>query len=201
MKQRAVTRRQDGVLDIKRLVGVLLVALGLAACGGEPDAPPTEAADSVAVSNPFAEPARRAVRIELGLDGYRRAEGTWAAGDAASTFTAYFDADTLRLIEESLSLGEYGGGTSVYYFEDGALFYAVQDGQRVRLGPTEDPTEAGRRDTVRLRVAFGPGGSVAAAEHLVNAAPEPVRAAEADGVRRHAAALRAQAQQADRPAL
>ncbi len=188
------------------LSGVLLAVL-VGGCGREPkrpDAPPdasavptapdsltAEAAPAPAV-NPFAEPARRALRIELGLDDYRTVEGTWAAGDAASTFTAYFAGDTLRFIEERLSASEYGSESNVYYFADDALFYAVQDAVQVQPGPDDASGDAARRDTVRLRVALTPDGGLLAAEGTVNGEPEPVDRVLIDGVRRHAEALREQ---------
>lgn len=180
--------------------GALLLALLLGGCAREPEPPPTsldatppDAPDSLAAApepavNPFAEPARRALHIELGLDDYRSVDGTWAEGDASSTFTAYFAGDTLQFIEERLNASEYGDETSVYYFADDALFYAVQDAVRVRLG-TDD---AERRDTVQLRVALAPNGDLLAAEGTVNGEAEPLDRELVEGVRRHAEALRSQ---------
>ena len=178
------------------------LALLLGGCALEPEPPPAtpavSAPESLAVDmtlslpappvNPFAEPARRALRIELGLDDYQTVDSAWEAGDASSTFTAYFDGDTLRFIEERLSAGEYGEEMSVYYFDDGTLFYAVQDAVRVRLGVAD----AARRDTVQLRVALAPMGDVIAAEGTVNGEPEPIDRVLIEGVRRHAEALVAQ---------
>lgn len=190
------------------LVGVVTLALLFGGCAREPERPEASPADtmpaapdSLAVEpeppvNPFAEPARRALRIELGLDDYQTVDGTWAAGDASSTFTAYFAGDTLRLIGEELRAGDYGTETSAYYFADGALFYAVQDAVRLRLG-----AEAGAEpDTLRLRVALTPDGDLLAAEGTVNGEPEPVDRVHVEGVRRHAEALRERAAVA-RPAL
>ena len=177
------------------LLGCGLAALlALGGCRSEPEQPSETALaerDSAAAEpepiNPFAEPARRALRIELGLDDYRTVVGTWAAGDTASTFTAHFGDDTLRLIEEELRLGAVGEGTNVYYFEDDALFYAVQ--HEIRLDPQDDT----RRDTARVRVALDARGDVIASVRAVNGAAEPVRAVTVRGVCGHAEALRDQA--------
>lgn len=185
------------------LVGTALV---LAGCGREPapepesPAPDTTAvadsvvadsvtADSMAVDapvNPFAEPARRALRIELGLDDYRAIAGSWAAGDATSSFMAYFDGDSLRLIEEELDFGEYGAAHATYYF-DGGLFYVVENERRTRLDP-----DAPGADSLQTRVWFGPDGSVEQSEQIVNGEAAPLPAMEAEGFRRHADALREQ---------
>lgn len=177
----------------------VLVVLLAGGCAREPEppapgaTPPSSALDTLAATpvpeapvNPFAEPARRALRIELALDDYRTVEGTWTAGDASSSYTAYLDGDSLRFIEERLNMGEYGDETNVYYFADGALFYAVQDGVRVRL----DAAAAVRRDTVQLRIALAPDGTVLATEGTVNGESEVVDRVLIEGVRRHAEALR-----------
>lgn len=183
-------------MPLSRLVlaWALAALLALAGCRGEPESPPetpATARDSVTAApaepvNPFAEPARRALRIELGLDGYRAIEGGGAAGGPASTFTAYFAGDTLRFIEERGSAGGVDASTNVYYFEGGALFYAVQD--EAPVPPAEG--EQTQRDASRLRIAFDARGDVIAAERAVNGAPGLVGEATVRAVRDHAAALR-----------
>ena len=185
----------------------LLLALGLAACAPEPtpdaDAPPAETltpADSATTApapDLFPPFARRATAVELGLDAYREVDGTWQAGDTEARFTAYFDADSLRLIEAIVDRGDYGDATSAYYFERGQPFYVVQDEQRTRL----DPRENGRRDTVQTRVAFGPDGAVVAAEQIVNGAVQAAPPIEVEGVWNHARALAVRAREIARPAL
>jgi hypothetical protein len=206
--------RPEALVPMLRwLPAVTVLGLLLGGCGREPERPgvPPDAAateaplapDSLANAapappvNPFAEPARRALRIELGLDDYRTVDGTWAAGDAASTFTAHFAGDTLQFIEEALNAGEYETESNVYYFAEGALFYAVQDAVQARPGPDG----AARRDTVRLRIALTPDGNLLAAEGTVNGEPEPVDRVLVDGVRQHAEALRERAATSARPAL
>lgn len=165
----------------------LAAAVALGGCGAEPERPATPpaadrdsaVADPAPPANPFAEPARRALRIELGLDGYQTVKGTGTAGDPASTFTAYFAGDTLRFVEEHLVPPQ--SGTTVYYFEDGALFYAVRD--EIRRGP-----DAAGADTVQTLAAFASDGRVRASRRTVNgtAAPE----AGVEELRGHAHALR-----------
>lgn len=198
---------------MRRLCFLLGTALVLAGCGTEsapdpePPAPDTTAvadsvrtdsvsADSTAAEapiNPFAEPARRALRIELGLDDYRAIAGSWAAGDATSSFMAYFDGDSLRLIEEDLDFGEYGVAHATYYF-DGGLFYVVENERRTRLD-----SNAPGADSLQTRVAFGPDGRVEQSEQIVNGDAAPLPAAEAEGFRRHADALREQLRIATTP--
>lgn len=160
---------------------VLLLALVLAACAREPDAP-AAGVDSLAVApgsteapDPFPEFARRATAVELGLDGYHRVEGTWQAAGAASTFTAYLDGADLRLIEEERADDEAGAVAAVYYFDGGFPFYVVED-----AGP------------VRTRVAFGPEGGVVAAERTGGGETEAVPTAEVAALWRHALALRSE---------
>ncbi len=187
---------------------VLLLALGLAACGRAPEPSPTVAGDTLAIvpsdsaavaaaDDPFPAFARRATALELGLDGYRKVKGTWEAGETAARFTAHFDADTLRFIEAAMDRGDYGEATAVYYFADGAPFYIVQDEQRTRL----DPREAGQRDTIQTRAAFAPDGAVVAGEQVVNGEVRDAPLIEIEGLWNHARALAEQADDAARPAL
>lgn len=168
-----------------------VAALALGGCGTEPERsndPPAAAPDSTAAeptppANPFAEPARRALRIELGLDRYERVEGT--AGAPAVAFTAFFAGDTLRFIEERIGSGTSSERTTVYYFEDGVLFYAVRDERR----PSLEPGTA-RTDTFQTRAAFGPDGRPQATQQIVGNEVGPASAAEVEGLRKHARALR-----------
>ena len=190
-----------------RVTLLLFLASSLAACGGASEPPPTGETDALAVApadsavqdtpDPFPDFARRATAIELALDDYRDVEGTWEAGDTSSRFTAHFDADTLRFAEATMSRGEYGDATAVYYFADGAPFYIVQDEQRVRL----DPREPGRRDTIQTRAAFAADGSVVAAEQIVNGEVREAPPVEIEGLRNHAQAVAERAEEIARPAL
>lgn len=200
------------MLDARRTarlsVSIAAVLVGtFVACGQEPASPPSEVDtlrtvpdDSVAATptpDPFPAFARRATAIELGLDAYREVDGMWVAGDASSTYSAYFEADSLRLIEESISMGDYGDATAVYYFDVGTPFYIVQDEVRTRL----DPGAAGLSDTLQTRVAFGPEGGLVATERIVNGTLGEAPPVEVEGLWNHAVALAEQARSEVRPAL
>lgn len=192
---------------MRRFALVSLTTLVLAGCGREPETATESAtvpdttvvADSVEAveppANPFAEPARRALRIELALDDYRAIAGAWAAGDATSEFMAYFEGDTLRLIEEELDFGEYGAAHATYYFDDDGLFYVVEDEARTRLAPDAPGT-----DSLRTRVWFGPDGAIDQTEQIENGEAVPLPEVEAEGFRRHVDALREQLRAATSPA-
>lgn len=166
---------------ISGVLALLLAALG--ACTREPEPEPAPGPDSTAVAppdaaeapGPFPEFARRATAVELALDDYRRAEGTWQTTGAASTFTAYLDGADLRLIEEERSDEEAGEARTVFYFDGGFPFYIVED-----AGP------------VRTRVAFGPEGEVVAAERTASGETAEVPTAEIAALWRHALALRSE---------
>lgn len=185
---------------------LLLIAFGLSACATEPTpndrVPPADTTATLdtlvaATPDPFPDFARRATAVELGLDAYREVDGTWQAGDTDARFTAYFDADALRLIEAIMTRGDYGDATATYYFAEGAPFYIVQDEQRTRL----DPREAGRRDTIQTRAAFEPDGTVAASEQTVNGELSDAPQIEIQGLWNHAQALAKEARRIPRPVL
>lgn len=163
--------------------GVLVLLLALGGCTPEPEPKPSPDSLSVAppdsvvapAPDPFPAFARRATAIEIALDDYRRAEGTWQAGGAASTFTAYLDGESVRMIEEERRDEAFGLVTTVTYFEDGLPFYVVEDA-----------------DLMRTRVAFGPDGTVVATERLEDGERGEISPAEAGALWAHALALAAQ---------
>lgn len=117
------------------------------------------------------------------LDSMTRVDAALAQGDAASSFSAYYEDGTLRVITESLDQGDYGRSEEEYFLVDGHVVYWAARGVRVR------PGEPGAMDSVRWRVALDGSGAVVAGERLVNGAPVPLEEGRAATITGHAGAL------------
>ena len=140
----------------------LLLALLAGACAPDRGAPAPGSADAAA-SLVAAEAAVAGLRTRL--DSMTRVDAALAQGDAASSFSAYYEGDALRVILESLDQGDYGRSEEEYFLVDGSVVYWTARGVRVR------PGEPGAMDSVRWRVALDGSGGVVAAEKRVNGAP------------------------------
>jgi hypothetical protein len=112
-----------------------------------------------------------------------RVDAALAQGEAASSFSAYYEDGALRALTESLDQGDYGRSEEEYFLVDGSVVYWAARGVRGR------PGEPGAMDSVRWRVALDGSGGVVAAEKLVNGAPAPLEESRAATIVRHAAEL------------
>lgn len=156
------------------------LALLVGACAPGRDAGAPASGDAEA-SLAAAEAAVAGVRARL--DSMTRVDAALAQGDAASSFSAYYEGGALRALTESLDQGDYGRSEEEYFLVDGSVVYWAARGVRVR------PGEPGAMDSVRWRVALDGSGGVVAAEKLVNGEPAPLEESRAATIVRHAAEL------------
>ncbi len=156
----------------------LVLLLGACAPGRDAGAP---ASGDAAASLAAAEAAVAGLRARL--DSMTRVDAALAQGDAASSFSAYYEDGALRALTESLDQGDYGRSEEEYFLVDGSVVYWAARGVRVR------PGEPGAMDSVRWRVALDGSGGVVAAEKLVNGEPAPLEESRAATIARHAAEL------------
>lgn len=158
----------------------LAFALLTAACAPDRDAA-TPGSGDAAASLAAAEAAVAGLRARL--DSMTRVDAALAQGDLASSFSAYYEGETLRAITESLDQGDYGRSEEEYFLVDGSVVYWTARGVRVR------PGEPGTMDSVRWRVALDGSGGVVAAEKLVNGEAAPLEASRAAAIVNHAREL------------
>ncbi len=158
-----------------RLILALLAACAPGRDAGEPGS--TDAPAGLAA----AEAAVAAMRARL--DSMTRVDAALAQGDAASSFSAYYEGGALRVITESLDQGDYGRSEEEYFLVDGRVVFWTARGVRVRAG------EPGAMDSVRWRVALDGSGGVVAAEKLVNGEPASLEESRAATIVNHAREL------------
>jgi len=165
---------------------LIVVALGALAACGRPEARPSESTVAPpAAPLPPAEAAESlAARIEARRASLVRKPGNTVTGDAVSQWTAYYSGDTLLLIDDSTSLGTYGGSRSRFYYEGGQLRLYREAAQRTR-------TRRGQRGTSSLetRIVFDEAGAVVASAYLVDGRASTLPAAKADEARNRSADL------------
>lgn len=142
----------------------VVAAVGALAACGRPDARPPSSAVAPPSALPPVEAAESlAARLERRRPSLVRRAGSLTAGDATSEWTGYFAGDTLHLVDDSLSLGDYGGSRSQFYYEDARLRYYREEGSRVRMG--RDATGMERHS---LRVAFDEAGAVLVSRFVID---------------------------------
>jgi hypothetical protein len=150
------------------LYASFVVALGALAACGRPDAQPPQASrpDSVPAA-PVLTPSDAAAALEARIEARRgslvRKPGSTVAGDAVSQWTAFYAGETLLLIDDSVSLGAYGGSRVRFYFDEGRLRLYREEGRRTNSGPGEREARA-----ISTRIVFDDAGAVAASTYQVD---------------------------------
>ena len=110
-------------------------------------------------------PAEAATALEARIEARRgslvRKPGSTVAGDAVSQWTAFYAGDVLLLIDDSVSLGTYGGARVRFYFDEGRLRVYREEARRTGSGVR------GPR-VVTTRIVFDGGGAVVASTYQVD---------------------------------
>jgi hypothetical protein len=171
------------------LYASFVVALGALAACGRPDAQPPEASrPDPAHAAPALAPSDAADRLEARIEARRgslvRKSGNTVAGDAASQWTAFYDGGSLLLIDDSVSLGDYGGSRVRFYFDEGRLRVYREEARRAN-----SRTDERRTRTVSTRIVFDGAGAVAASTHQVDGRESTLPAAKVEEARNRSADL------------
>jgi hypothetical protein len=128
---------------------------------------------------------RSAEERAAGIEARRRSlpsrTGEISTGDGVSRFTAVFEANQLRVVEEHFDAGTRPYRRTRYYFDDDVLFYVVSD------DPGDAPGDG-------VRMAFDAAGSVEAAARVEDGVEAPLDPQEGTRIRGHLIVLRAAAQ-------
>lgn len=181
--------------------GAMAAVLLLGACQRTAEPPPDRtragppagaAATAAATSGSAASEtaAERAERIAAAAAQWPKVEGRWTRGDTDSRYTAYFDGERLRYLDEQMGMGDYGSRHHRYWFDDGALFY--YEGEKSSDVP--GGTKPGMLPPVVPVVAEFRGGEVVRAVAREHYGEKKLDDATVAGIRNHAAALAGAAQ-------
>lgn len=165
------------------------MALGALAACGRPDAQPPQSSRPDAVpAAPVLSPSDAAAALEARVEARRgslvRKPGNTVAGDAVSQWTAFYAGDTLLLIDDSVSLGDYGGSRVRFYFDEGRLRLYREEGRRTNTGPGERGVRA-----ISTRIVFDDAGAVAASTYQVDGRDATLPGAKIDEARTRSADL------------
>lgn len=129
---------------------------------------------------------RIAAQIDGRLARWEKKTGSFTAGEATSRYTAWFDVGELRKIEEQLNLGEYGTAKISYYFNNRALFFYHENGQRSGMGRIG----AGAGERIERAFAYDSIGQLVESRKLMNGQPAPIEDFELMSIRNHTAELK-----------
>jgi hypothetical protein len=168
------------------LTSIGMVLGALAACG-RPEAHPPQGGrpdSALAPTSPAAAAASLESRVEAERASLLRRPGRTAAGDAVSEWTAYYRGDALLLIDDSVSLGDYGGSRVRFYFDEGRLRLYREEGRRANTGRGE----SGAR-TIVTRIVFDDAGVVAASSYQVDGRDSTLPMAKVEEARNRSADL------------
>lgn len=105
-----------------------------------------------------------------------------------STFTAYYQGETLRLIEEQMAMGKFGSAQSTYFYSpQGGLFAYTESKDSQRGAQTGNPVS----EKVEMQLLFGPNGAALGGERRVDGKPAELTGVEFEGVKMHSRELQA----------
>lgn len=176
------------------LVALLLVSLGMSACGrgdGKPAPTPAERATHKRAIAAAAQDrmmlqylVKDAEAVEARLSSLRRESAGFVSGDTSVIWFGFFAGDTLLVLDETRRGPPGIEENARYLFRGSTLHYVALD--RVQTSGTPTP--------IRMRLAFGydSSGALSATSKNVNDAAVPLdTAADITRIARRAAALRA----------
>jgi hypothetical protein len=123
-----------------------------------------------------------AARLDRRRPSLVRRQGSVTAGDATSEWTGYLAGDTLHVVDDSLSLGDYGGSRAQFYYEYDRLRFYRESGHRVRTG-----REATGMEHLSVRIVLDEAGTVVASSFLVDGRDTTLPDTRLADVRRRAA--------------
>ncbi|MCW5966696.1 MAG: hypothetical protein KIT83_21840 [Bryobacterales bacterium] len=113
-------------------------------------------------------------------------DATWNLGDTASRVKGYYSGPALQLIDEEMSMGEFGAARSSYFYSPKGNLFAYTEEKESQTGIR---TGNVRTERVKLSLLFDESGSLLQGERTVDGARAALTGLESQGVRLHAREL------------
>lgn len=111
----------------------------------------------------------------------------WTLDDTIkSSCKGYYEGDTLRLIEEEMTMGEFGFANSQYFYTDKGVLFAYTENKETQRGAKSGNIV---KEKVEVQLLFAPNGTLVGGERKVDGTVSELTGMEAQGVKMHAREL------------
>lgn len=165
-------------------LGICMGCLFLASCARE-EAP--SGGDPGSSSGALvAELAQQRDALDSSKGGLETMDAEWTLGDTSSRIKAYYAGETLALIEEEMTMGEFGNARSRYFYSPKGSLFAYTEEKESQTGAR---TGNARTERVQLQLFFADNGSLLQGERSVDGAKAELTGVESQGVKLHAREL------------
>ncbi len=163
---------------------MLAACLLLTACSRQETAAPRDAQSDTATQ--VAQLLLQRDAITAGKDSLDTANATWELDGATSTVRGYYSGGSLSLIEEEMTMGEFGSARSHYFYTPQGHLFAYTEAKDSQSGVR---TGNARTQRISLHLFYGPNGNLLQGERTVDGDNAPLTGLESQGVKMHAREL------------
>lgn len=133
-----------------------------------------------------AEAARERDAIAASKAALEVVDATWSLGETASRVKGYYAGSALRLVEEEMTMGEFGSARSSYFYSPKGNLFAYTEDKESQTGAR---TGNARTERIHLSLLFGDTGSLVQGERTADGQRAELTGLESQGVKLHAREL------------
>lgn len=166
------------------IAGVSVIILGI--CGCSRTETPASSTDNAAEARSAALVQEREALLTKKAS-FTTTPTKWSLDDTVkSTLVGYYEGDVLRLIEEEMTMGEFGSARSLYFYTDeGTLFAYTEDKESQRGARSGNAV----KEKVAVQLLFSPNGTLVGGERKVDGTVSELTGMESQGAKMHAREL------------
>lgn len=172
-------------LSVGATVLLFLCALLLTACSKTEQ--PADAAEAARQAQVQAAMEARD-QIAAQESSFTPVTATWSLGGTSSEITGFYQGDSLRMIREEMSMGDFGSTSARYFYAPDGKLTAYTESKQARSGAS---TGSATTEQIELDLLFSESGSLLSGQRTANGAAAPLVGIEEQGVRMHARELEA----------
>ncbi len=111
----------------------------------------------------------------------------WALDDTVkSAIAGYYEGDTLRLIEEEMTMGEFGSANSQYFYTASGALFAYTESKESQRGARSGNAV---KEKIEVQLLFAPNGTLVGGERKVDGSVTDLTGMESQGAKMHAREL------------